>query len=371
MSITFGSGSAPSQVTQNLDSLFGLSLAAYRTELIDNIGATNAFLYELISGELYEGQDGGTFIQIPLMYALQTADSYDGYDELPTIPVDGITDAIYQWRQCAAAIVYSMKEVKQNKRRLVNLVKTRIKQAEMGLQEYFALATMFGSADQGGTLKTARTSTVNGSSGPDPLWMYLSNTPTAATSVGNILQSTNTWWQNKYKQSSATTYDGFLLEVDQIFNRCALGTGGKPKLLVADETTYELFVHAVYQKYRYTQARVDEAYPFENIMYKGAHVVMDDKVPDLATPAVPTLTGGAGDPSTLTKGTIGVVNPQFFKLIYEQDSDFKMLSDDSGKTMFKPGNGDSRVGHVAWMGNVTCSNRRKQGVMDTIARTLT
>lgn len=371
MSVTFGSGSAPSQVTQNLDSLFGLSLAAYREELIDNIGATNAFFFDMIKGDLYEGQDGGSFIQIPLMYALQTADSYDGYDELPTIPVDGITDAIYQWRQCAAAIVYSMKEVKQNKKRLVNLVKARIKQAEMGLQEYFALALMFGSADQGGTLKTARTSTINGSSGPDPLWMFLSNTVTASTSIGNINQSTSTWWQNKYKQSSATTYDGFLLEVDQIFNRCGLGTGGKPKLALMDETTYELFVHAVYQKYRYTQARTDEAYPFENIMYKGAHIVMDDKVPDLANSITPTLTGGAGDPASLTKGTAAFINPQFFKLIYESESDFTMLKDDAGKSMFKPINGDSRVGHVAWMGNVTCSNRRKQGVMDTIARTLT
>lgn len=371
MAVTFGSAAAPSQVTQNLDSLFGLSLAAYRKELIDNIGATNAFFFEMISKDLYEGQDGGTFIQVPLMYALQTADSYDGYDELSTIPVDGITDAIYQWRQCAAAIVYSMKEVKQNKQKLVSLVKSRIKQAEMGLQEYFSLALMFGSADQGGTLKTARTSAVNGSSGPDPLWMYLSNTPTANTTIGNINQSTSTWWQNKYKQSSSTTYDAFLLEVDQIFNRCGLGTGGKPTLVLADETSYELFVHAVYQKYRYTQAKVDEAYPFENIVYKGAHVVMDDKVPDLANALTPTLTGGAGDPTTLTNGTLAFINPKFFKLVYENDSDFDMLKDDSGKTMFKPINGDSRVGHVAWMGNVTCMNRRKQGVMDTIARTLT
>lgn len=371
MGITFGSAGAPSQITVNLDSVFATSLAAYRKEMIDNIGAANAFLYEVISKELYEGQDGGTDIRIPLMYALQVADSYDGYDELPTIPVDGITDAVYQWRQCAAAVVYSMKEVKQNKQKIVDLVKARLKQTDMGLQEFFAQSLMFGSINQGGTLKTPYTSPINGSSSIDPLWMFLSNTPTASTSIGNINQSTSTWWQNKYKQSSATTYDGFLLEVDQIYNRCNLGTGGKVKTVLADETTYELFVHAVYQKYRYTQAKTDEAYPFENIMYKGSHIVMDDKVPDLANGIAPTLTGGAGDPAGLTKGTMAFINPQFFKLIHESDSDFKMLTDDSGKSIFKPVNGDSRVGHCAWMGNVTCSNRRKQGVMDTIARTLT
>lgn len=371
MSVTFGGSSAPSQVTVNLDSLFGLSLAAYRKELIDNIGATNAFFFDIIQKELYESQDGGTYIQVPLMYGLQGADSYDGYDELSTVPADGITDAIFQWRQCAAAIAYSMKEVKQNKQRLVDLVKSRIKQAEMGLQEFFSQSLFFGSANQvGGSLKTPYISPVNGSFSIEPIGELIDFTPTTTTTVGNIDQGANTWWRNKTLTSAATTYDGFLLEVDQIFNRASLGTGGKVKLVTFDETSYELFVHAVYQKYRYTQAKTDEAYPFENIVYKGAHIVMEDKVPDVYNSIAPTLVAGAGDPSTLTNGSGYFINPEFFKMIYESDSDFTMLKDDAGKTMFKPVNGDSRVGHVAWMGNLTCINRRKQGVIGKIARTL-
>lgn len=371
MSVTFGNSSAPSQVTTNLDSLFGLSLAAYRKTLIDNIGATNAFFFEIIRKELYEAQDGGTYIQTPLMYALQTADSYDGYDELSTVPVDGITDSIFQWTQCAAAVAYSMKEVKQNKQKLVDLVDSRIKQAEMGLQEFFAQSLMWGSANQaGGSLRTPYTSTLNGSTGIEPLWKLIDYTPTTSVTVGNINQNTSSWWRNKTLTSAATTYDGYLLEVDQIFNRSSLGTGGKIKIVLMDETSYELFVHAIYQKYRYTESKVDEAYPFENVVYKGAHFVMDDKVPDVKNGILPTLVAGAGDPSTLTNGTAAYINPEFFKMIYEEDSNFEMLKDDSGKTMFKPVNGDSRVGHVGWMGNLTVSNRRKQGVQGGIARTL-
>jgi len=48
-----------------------------------------------------------------------------------------------------------------------------------------------------------------------------------------------------------------------------------------------------------------------------------------------TLTAGAADPSTVTYGTMYAINPEFFKLIYESDSDFNMLKDDSGKTIFK------------------------------------
>lgn len=372
MAITFGSAGAPSQVTTNLDSLFGLSLAAYRKELVDNIGAINAFFFEVLRKDLYEGQDGGTYIQIPLMYGLQSADSYDGYDELATIPVDGISDSIWEWRQCAAAIVYSMKEVKQNKQRLVNLVKSRIKQAEMGLQEFFSQSLMFGSANQsGGSLKTPYTSPINGSLSIEPISKLIDFTPTTSTVVGNLNQSTQTYWQNKTLTSSATTYDAFILEVDKLFNRCALGTGGKPKVCLLDETSYELFVHALYQKFRYTDSKVDEAYPFENTVYKGCHFVMDDKTPDVYNNIAPTLTAGAGDPTSLTNGTMFAINPEFFKMIYEQDSDFKMLTDDSGKSIFKPINGDSRLGHFAWMGNLTVSNRRKNGVLGKIARTLT
>lgn len=362
MAITFGSSSAPSQITQNLDSVFGTSLAAYKKQLIDNIGATNAFFFEMIKKDLYESQEGGTFIQIPLMYALAPADSYDGYDELSTVPTDGITDAIFQWRQCASPIAYSMKEIKQNKQKIVDLVTSRIKQAEMGLQEYFSQSLMWGAAADSGALTSARTSAVNGSSSIDPLLLLIAFDPTTSTSIGNINQSTSTWWRNKTSTSAATTYDAFYLEVDHIFNAAALGTGGKPKLVLFDQTSYELFVHALFQHYRIVGGNLksDDAYPFENVMYKGAHIVMDDKVPDAYT----------GVTSSATYGTGVFINSDFFKLIHEADSDFEMLKDENGKTFKKPVNGDSRVGHVAWMGNVTVQNRRKQAIIGKIARTL-
>lgn len=363
MGITFGSSSAPSQITQNLDSLFGQTLAAYKKELKDNIGATNAFLHEIMGNEdLYQSQDGGSWIQIPLMYALTAADSYDGYDELSTLPTDGVTDAIYQWRQCAAPIAYSEKERKMNKQRLLNLVTTKIKQGEMGLQEYFAQSFMWGAAADGGSLITARSSTVNSSSSLDPLGLLVAFDPTASLSIGNISQSSNTWWRNKTKTSSATTYDAFLLEMDNIFNSTALGTGGKPKLVLADQVSYELFVHALYQKYR--QTKTDDNFPFENTVYKGAHVVMDDKVPD-------AYSGTAPVSSATTYGSMYFLNTDFFNIIYDPETDFEMLKDENGKTFQKPTNGDSRVAHVAWMGNTGTSNRRKQGVWGKLARTLT
>src|SRR5580765_484872 len=172
MAVTFGPA-GPSQVILNLDSVFGTALAAYSKTLVDNISATNAFFHSLIKSENYESQDGGSYLQTPLMYALSPMDSYDGYDTLDLSPTDGITDAIAQWRQLATPIAYSMKEVKLNKQRIVDLVKSRIKQAELGIQEGFANALLFGTSQAGGSLATPKTSAANGSLNIDPLGLLV------------------------------------------------------------------------------------------------------------------------------------------------------------------------------------------------------
>jgi hypothetical protein len=95
---------------------------------------------------------------------------------------------------------------------------------------------------------------------------------------------------------------------------------------------------------------------------------MDDKIPDYYTGAPGTETGGVVDPTTMTYGSAVFVNTRFFKVRYHPDRDWTMLQDENGKTFAKPINGDSRVGHIAWMGNTTINNRRKQGVLAQIPR---
>lgn len=356
MAITFGASGAPSQVTFNYDSLFSQSMASYKPKMIDNIGASNAFFHEALKGDLYES-DSGTHITRNLMYALAPADSYDGNDELSVAPTDGVSQVEFQWRQCASPITYSMREMKQNKKKISSLVKTKIQQAEMGLQEYFSQSLMWGAAADGGALTAARTSPINGSLSVEPLFRLVAFDPTATLSVGNIDQGANLWWRNKTATSAATTYDGFIFEFDHNFNSAALGTGGRPTLILVDQITYELLVHGLYQKYR--QTRTDENFPFENTLFKNAHIVMDDKTPDVFS----------GTTSSATYGTVLYLNTAFMNITYEEDSDFAMLKNDDGKTFAKPINGDSRVGHMAWMGNTTIVNRRKQAILGKVLRT--
>jgi len=370
--LTFGTSSAPNNITTYLDSVFSTSLANYSKSLKDNIGASNAFLYDLLASDMYMGADGGTYITEQLMYALAPMDSYAGYDEMSTLTTDGITQVQFDWRQMASPISYNMLEVVQNQHKIIDLVDARIKQSEMGIKEGWAQAFMWGAATSGGALYNPRTSPVNGSSSIDPLPRIISYDVTSSRQVGGIDQSLQSWWRNHTKTSSATTYSAYLFEIQRMYNTCALGTGGPPTHILMDQISYENFLNAYFSVFKAHPDALDGAYPFVGKKFLNAKVIMDDKVPDYYSGTIGTLVGGSVDPeSPTTYGTAIFINKDFFKVRYWPQRDFELLKDENGKGFVKPINGDSRVGQIGWMGNLTCSNRRKHGVLAKLNRTLT
>lgn len=356
MAITFGPSGKPSQITINFNAQFATSLANYRSTLQDTISESNAFFHELKKRGYWQSRDGGAFIAEDLMYELGAFDSYSSHDEMSDTPTDGITQVQFEWVQGAVPITYSEKERKMNKHRLVDLVQSKIKQAAMGWVEAFNKALLQGSLSQpGGTsLLTPYVSPLNGSNFIDPLPRLIAYDPTTSMSVGNLNQQTFTWWRNRTKTSAATTKAGLLDEFDNMYNTCSRGPGGAPRLILCDQTTFELLNSAYYAKYQ-TQQSSDGNYPFDNIKFRNATVVWDQYVPDVANNTT----------STATKGTAFFINPEFFKVCYESETNFAM-------TKFqKPPKGDNRLAHNLWMGQTTVNNRRKHGVIGNIARTLT
>lgn len=355
MASSIGNAASPASLTKYFDALVSTSLEAYRPGMIDAISSSNAFYYEIKKAGMWKTEPGSLLITKDLMYELGVFDSYEGYDELSDVPADGITQVNYEWRQGAVPITYSMKELKMNKHRLENLVEAKIKQAELGAIEFFNKAFLLGSiAGSGASLTTAYTSTINGSQFVNPLPLLVAFDPTSSTTIGNLNQSTYSWWRNHTDTSAATTYDGLLLEFDEMYDLCTRGPGGEPNLILCDETTKRLLNFAYYQRYRENLKR-DGNYPFDNLRFRNARVVWDQFVPDVYT----------GVEATTTYGTAWFLNTKFFDVTVEEDTNFS-------RTEFqKPPKGDSRLAHILWMGNTTMFNRRKQGVIGKIARTLT
>lgn len=353
MPITYGAPNQPAQSIFNYDALFSTSLAAYRETLQDNISASNAFFKTI----KWESENGGLYITEDLMYGLAPVDAYSGYDTLSLTPTDGITQAQFQWAQAAAPIAISGKELKQNKQRIVNLMTAKINQAEIGFREFWPKAFLQGEVANGGSsLTTPYVSTSTGAAFIDPLprLVYYSTGTWPSLSIGGIDQSTNTWWRNKSKVSAATTKEGFMQEILNMYNQTSIGPFGPPDLILCDQVTWEL-VHASYRSYFMNTAMSDGNFPFPNLKFFNARIVWDEFVPDVANNSLDTVNG---------KGTMYFLNTKAFRCVYESDTNFVATE------LIRPVNQDAFYKHILWMGTVTMSNRRKNGVIGNIARSL-
>lgn len=356
MPATYGLSGQPSSATFNYDALVSTSLANYRSTLTDNVSSTNIIFHKLKSAGGWESCDGGLYIVEDLMYGLAPVDAYDGYDELPLTPTEGITQAQFQWRQLASPISISEKERKQNKHRIVNLIAAKLQQADIGMQEAWGKQFLQGSlSGSGSSLITPYTSPVTGAQSMDPIGLLIAYNTGASLEIGNINQSTagNEWWKNITKQSAATTFRGYLQELLNLKNSCSKSAGGGPNVALTDQISWELLSVAYYEVYR-TQVQEVGNYPFPVLKFQGVEISWDQYMPDVHN----------GVANTDTKGSFYFYNTKFAKVRYESETNFVATE------FQRPVNMDAKFKHILWMGNSTINNRRKFGVMGNIARTL-
>jgi hypothetical protein len=347
----------PSSLTLQYDALLSTTLFNYRKTLEDNVSKTNAFLWYMrnkVDNGYETVTDIGDRMQVPLMYELGQADSYSGYDVLDVTPMDGITSAFWEWRQASVPIAISSLEEKKNsgEARILSLLESKTKQAEMGIQEFFNQRILNGAG--GSSITDPYASPVNGSQFVDPLFLLVKYNPATSTVVGNINQLVHSWWRNQFHDSAATTFKGFLQELRKLRVRCGRGPGGYPKLHMTDENVYSMYESALAEFHR-NQSYKTADIPFDNILFYGSPVTHDE--------VMPNVHAGTQTQSE-TAGTWLMLNTDFFKIKVHRDTNF-------APTPFqKPENQDAKVAHVLWLGGVGTSNRRKHGVMGDIDATI-
>lgn len=355
---------AVTQLTLNYDALLSTTLMNSRPAIIDAIGKSNYFFYKMMKSDSWKLISSiGERAKITLMYELGAADSYSGYDVVNTTPMDGITSAFFDWRQMAGSVSISGEEKKKNKgdNQIASLIEGKITQMTMGIQEKFARCWAQGNGVNSATAVTAAyVSPVNGSSFIEPLGLQIAYDPTAALTIGGIAQDTasNAWWRNKRKDSTSTTYAGFLKEMDNLYNSCTLGGGGankSPDIHVMDQSSYEMYCAALRSQNRYTSYTKADI-PFESVNFHGHPAMFDEWIIDAQ--------GGSTSQST-SSGTWYMLNSHFMEVQVEADTNFATTG------MVRPENQDAWTGLILWMGAALVSNRRKLGVAGGIDTTLT
>jgi hypothetical protein len=245
--------------SDNFDVLITTTLDKVRPSLTDQITTENVLLAWLNANSRVT-VDGGTVIRRPLIFAFNdTVGSYSGYDLIDVTPQEGIGWAEYPWKQHAGSVVISGEEVEKNDgtAQLINLLQAKLDQLKMSTADDLN-AMLF--AD--GT----------GNSSKDMLGLkaLVLNSGT----VGEIAQSTYTWWASVVGASTLdiTTLDGVRV-MNNMYNSLRINRS-KVDIELTTQAIYEAYEELALPNLRFNDTRMADL-GFESVNHKGASVVFD------------------------------------------------------------------------------------------------
>ena len=359
----------PSSLTDNFDALLTTTLRAYQPKLRDQISRGNKLSAWLEEKGQWRKQDGGERVQVNLMYGLNsTADIYSGYGQLDTTPQDGITAAFFDWAQLSVSIAISRKEERQNsgKSKIISLLESKITQAEQSAKELLNNCIVGGritaSASLGRFLpRIGRMD--SGAVGPQPLAALIDANPSRSAAIGNINPNTYSFWRNQASSSTAATFSAYKAEMNNVYNNCTKGVMGNPDLMLGDQTAWETYWNLMTAQERYVvddKRTLDILGGSDALKFRGAVFTWDEIVPDVETNA--ELVDAIGTPTT---SNIHFINSQTMEFICDAQTDFITTP------FVRPENQDAKVAQILWMGALGINNRRKNGVLYGISRSIT
>jgi len=308
----------------DFNALLSTTLQNYQPTLVDNIFKDLVLLNHLNSRGRVQVEEGGTSIVEPLMYAVNnTVGSYSGYDAIDLTPQDGITAAEYQWKQMAASIAISGIEESKNRgtEAIIKLLNAKIMQAEESLKS--SLNTMLYSNGTG-----------NGSKDFNGLGNIVA---TQNNTVGGIDASSNTWWNPYHDTTSATLSQQ---DMGIVYNQISKGSD-VPDLILTNTNLFEKYESLLTANVRYQDVAKANA-GFQNLMFKQTPVVFD-----LA------LAVDASD------APMYFLNSKYLKLTGMNGHWFNTTDFQNGTVAGV----DARYALVMAYGELTCSNRARQGYL--------
>ena len=304
----------------NFDEILSTTLKNYVPKLTDNIFTARPLFYALTTGQTIRRISGGAKIVDPVIYGTNsTAGSYSGTDTISVTAQTGISAAEYDWKQYAATVTISgIEEAKNNgEAQIIDLLEGKIFQTQETIIEN--MNTMFFG---------------NGTGNSNKDWLGLSALVGSTGSPGGIdaTDSDNDWWR------SAVTNQGGALTIAAmatLYNNCSVGND-QPTIGITGQTQYEVYEALLEDQIRYTDTDVGDA-GFQNLMFKGCPITFDG-----------TLAG---------EGKLYFLNTKYLQLVAHSDVWFKPTP------FVRPTNQDSVFSQLLCYGELTTSNRARQGYM--------
>lgn len=301
----------------------------HRPKFKDNISERNAFLKRIYKKGNYRTEDGGLTIVEPLDYAANgTYQRYSDADVLDIGMSDVLSAAEFPWKQIAIHVVATGRELRINsgESQIEKLVAARIKNAMRTFDNNFS-SDLYSA----GSLPNQ----ING------LQALVADVNT--NTVGGIDANTWPFWQNTVfdLSNNSVTIGATTIENEALLPlwlSISRGPNDEPDLIIMDTTYYRHYEGSQVSFKRYSGS--DSANGgFASLKYKSADVVWD--------------TTGSGIPSAHAY----LLNTNYIKLAVHRDADLETME------RKEPVNQDVEVIPILWMGNMTVSNRKMQGVI--------
>ena len=337
----------PTSLSLNYDSILTTTLFNVRGILYDQVFKQNAFFNWLHAKGRKRMVNGGERIQIGLQAGTNTTvGSYSGYEVLDTTPQDNLTSCFYNWKQIAGSVAISRIEERKNsgESQILSLMQQKVSELQLSMSDEVN-RQLLGAFAAG-----------NGGKDLTPLPHIIADAPStgAAATLGSISGATNTFWRNQTSDSTATSTKAYKDELRNMWNTCSKGPGGGPDLALGTQVAYQHYESALDDHTRHTNIAMADL-GFDNVRLKGATFFWDERVPDSENQVVSVADGGS--PSV---ETIYFINSRFLELIVDSQTDFVTTP------FVRPENQDARLAQVLFYGELTCSNRRKHGVLASI-----
>lgn len=219
--------------TEVLDDLYTTTWNNRKKEVTDQIFTATPLTNELFKrGGIKLNGTGGRFLEIPLAYAKnETVTSLGRGDTVSLSETKFLTVAQFNWKYIAGTVIRYFVDDTQNKSvsQHINWANAKIDNLRDSMTDNIE-GQLFGDG------------TGNSSKDLNGLANLIDATPTVARTVGNIAQTTYTWWQNQQKTSTGAASVYLLSDMRNLANTCSEGkTRMLPNILITTQVVAELF----------------------------------------------------------------------------------------------------------------------------------
>lgn len=319
--------------TEVLDDLYTTTWTNRKKEVTDSIFTATPLTKELQKrGGIQMNGTGGRFLEIPLSYAKnETVKSIGRGDTVSLSETKFMTVAQFDWKYLAGSIIRYFVDDTKNKsiQQHINWANAKIDNLRDSLTDLIE-QQLFGDG------------TGNSSKDLDGLGNIVDITPTVARTVGNIPQTTYTWWQNKQKTATGPASVYLLSDMRNLANTTSEAkTRMWPNIIITTQVVSELYADEVLEQRNIIQTTQNDAEPVMGDSWHGLMIQWSSQCPT---------------------GRMYMLNATYCGLNIDPDVNFEMTE---WKSI--PNQVNDRVCQIVMKGNFISSRRASLGVLTAIA----